>query len=161
MAACSPVVHQVDLIEGNHANFEVGDVLFRGMLLVGDSTDADRAQLAGTILNEGPAADVLQSVSLGPAASAVTVRTNVELQPDVPVRVGPTGSVQIVLSDAGDVYRAGEFVPLTLRLRHAGQASHQVIVESAQQYLEPLGGPGGATPLPIPTPTPSRPPVSA
>lgn len=127
-----------DLIEGTHAEFDIGEILFRGLLVVAERKDADRVTLAGTVINEGSRADVLESVSVGPAGYAGTGHPRVELPPDVPVGLGPTGSVQIVLLDPADIYRVGDFVPLTLRLRDAGQITHQVLVEDAADYLAPV-----------------------
>lgn len=153
-----------DKVTADNAAGETGELLVRNLVLV-KAPKASPAALAGTLINQGTADDVLERIELTEqttGARTITVSPNLTLKPDGIVRWGTAGSAPLTVTDAGSL-RVGNFAEVVLRFRTAGEIRLQVpIVPNTGFYSDiapstpPAAGENNRRPNPDTTEAPER-----
>jgi copper(I)-binding protein len=138
-------------IDPDNAETKVGDLLVRNLVMV-KAEEGEMAGIAGTFVNTGSTADVLQSVQIeaaegtaGGQAGAISLSPDLEVPAGSAVTVGSGDAPPLVVPDAKDL-RVGTFVTMTLTFREAGAADLKVPLEDAYSYYASIA----------PTPTPDQ-----
>lgn len=145
VAAGCGIPAQVELVEADFANFGVGDVLVRALVLVA-SPEATQAAVGGAFLNNGDAPDSLTALRVEPTTgpdqgTAVSVEPDLLLPPGELVEVGGPEDETIVLPADGSPYQVGSFALVTLTFAEAGPVTRRVMVADPATYLEPIAPP--------------------
>jgi hypothetical protein len=143
------------LIDPDNAEARVGGLLVRNLVMV-KAEEGEAAGIAGTFVNTGSTADVLESVQIEgtEGSSATSVTPGLELPPGRAVAVGSGASPPLVVPDAQQL-RVGTFVTMTLTFREAGTAELKVPLEEASTYYGTVAP--TMTPTTEPTATPTTP----
>jgi len=140
-----------NLVDPDNAEASVGGILARALVMV-KADDADAAALAGTFVNRGSTADVLETIqveagegSAGGQAGALSVAPALELPASSAVTVGSGDAPALTVPGAKEL-KVGTFVRLTLNFRQAGALELEVPLENAEGYY------ASVTPTPTPSP---------
>lgn len=119
-----------DEVEAGNANGEAGGVLARSLVLV-KSPQAAPAALAGTLINNGNRADLLERIELTEntaGARTISLTPTLTLAPGAVVPFGSQNKPPLTIPDASGL-RVGNFATVVLRFRDAGDIRLSVPIE--------------------------------
>ncbi|MGQ0623602.1 MAG: hypothetical protein ACT4PP_02935 [Sporichthyaceae bacterium] len=123
-----------DEVEAGNANGEAADVLARNLVLV-KSPQAEPAALAGTLINNGRRADLLERIELTEntaGARTITLTPALTLAPGAVVPFGSQDEPPLTIPFASGL-RVGNFATVVLRFRDAGDIRLSVPIEPRER----------------------------
>jgi hypothetical protein len=131
----------VNEVTGQNSDSNLNGILARDIVIV-KAPQAPTAALAGTLINSGHRADVLQTVSFtddAPGSPTLTISPNLNLAPGQLQPLGAGNTAPISIPNAQGI-TVGDFVYVNLHFAQAGDMHMQVAVADRTFYFANIGG---------------------